>query len=155
MPAKKNIRQRIRYVKTPDGLRLAWAEAGDGPVVVKAANWLSHLEYEWESPVWKHWLHFFADHFRFVRYDERGCGMSDWRDEELTFSTWTDDLEAVIDAAEPKEPAALLGISQGSIACIGYALRHPERVSRLILYGGYLVTAAALDRRRRKPEVAT
>ena len=128
---------RIRYVKTPDGLRLAWAESGEGQVVVKAANWLTHLEYEWDSPVWKHWLEFFSDNFRFVRYDERGCGMSEWSDRELSARVWTDDLEAVIDAADPKEPVTLLGISQGGIACIGYALRHPERVARLILYGGY------------------
>jgi pimeloyl-ACP methyl ester carboxylesterase/DNA-binding CsgD family transcriptional regulator len=137
MAARQALRQHIRYVKTRDGSRLAWAEAGSGPVVVKAANWLTHLEYEWESPVWKHWLQFFSEHFRFVRYDERGCGMSEWRDVELTARIWTDDLEAVIDAAGPQGPVTLLGISQGSVACIGYALRHPERVSRLILYGGY------------------
>jgi len=137
MAARKPIRQQIRYVKAADGTRLAWAQAGEGPVVVKAANWLTHLEYEWQSPVWQHWLQFFAGNFRFVRYDERGCGMSEWRDSELSARVWTDDLEAVIDAAEPKEPVTLLGISQGSVASIGYALRHPERVSRLILYGGY------------------
>ena len=73
-----NLRQHVRYVTAPDGNRLAWAEAGAGPVVVKAANWLTHLEYEWSSPVWKHWLQFFSGAYRFVRYDERGCGMSDW-----------------------------------------------------------------------------
>jgi pimeloyl-ACP methyl ester carboxylesterase/DNA-binding CsgD family transcriptional regulator len=137
LPAKKPLRQHIRYVQASDGARLAWAESGEGPVVVKAANWLTHLEYEWESPVWKHWLQFFSEHFRFVRYDERGCGMSEWRDGELSVERWTDDLEAVIDAAGSKQPVTLLGISQGGVACIGYAVRHPERVSRLILYGGY------------------
>jgi len=137
MTARKPLRQQIRYVKAADGTCLAWAQAGEGALVVKAANWLTHLEYEWQSPVWQHWLQFFAGNFRFVRYDERGCGMSEWRDVELTARQWTDDLEAVIDAADPKEPAALLGISQGAVASIGYALRHPERVSRLILYGGY------------------
>ena len=137
MAVRKPLRQQIRYVKAADGTRLAWAQAGEGPVIVKAANWLTHLEYEWESPVWQHWLHFFAGNFRFVRYDERGCGMSEWREGELSARVWTDDLEAVIDAAEPKEPVTLLGISQGAVASIGYALRHPERVSRLILYGGY------------------
>jgi pimeloyl-ACP methyl ester carboxylesterase/DNA-binding CsgD family transcriptional regulator len=135
--ARRPLRQHIHYVKASDGTRLAWAEAGEGPVVVKAANWLTHLEYEWESPVWKHWLQFFASHFRFVRYDERGCGMSEWRAEPLDVERWTSDFEAVIDAAAPHQPVTLLGISQGSIACIGYALRHPERVARLILYGGY------------------
>ena len=76
-------------------------------------------------------------HFRFVRHDERGCGMSEWNDRQLTVEQWTDDLEAIIDAARPAEPVTLLGISQGGVACITYAIRHPERVTRLILYGGY------------------
>jgi len=137
MTAAPQLRQHIRYVKASDGTRLAWAEAGDGPVVVKAANWLTHLEYEWESPLWRHWLQFFSLNFRFVRYDERGCGMSEWKTGRLSVDQWTDDLECVIDAARPKEPVTLLGISQGGIACIGYALRHPDRVARLILYGAY------------------
>jgi pimeloyl-ACP methyl ester carboxylesterase/DNA-binding CsgD family transcriptional regulator len=130
-------RQHIRYVTARDGARLAWAEAGSGPTLVKAANWLTHLEYEWESPVWKHWIHFFADHFHFVRSDERGCGMSEWQPGTLTVDQWTDDLESVIAAARPAEPVTLLGISQGGAACIQYALRHPERVARMILYGAY------------------
>jgi pimeloyl-ACP methyl ester carboxylesterase/DNA-binding CsgD family transcriptional regulator len=131
------LRQRVRYSKAADGTRLAWAEAGAGPVVVKAANWLTHLEYEWESPVWKHWIQFFSTHARFVRYDERGCGMSDWQGGALSLDQWAGDLEAIIDAAEPSGPVTLLGISQGAATCIHYAIRHPERVARLILYGGY------------------
>jgi pimeloyl-ACP methyl ester carboxylesterase/DNA-binding CsgD family transcriptional regulator len=104
---------------------------------VKAANWLTHLEYEWESPIWKHWIEFFSAHYRFVRYDERGCGMSGWREGPLSLEQWTSDLEAVIDAADPREPVTLLGISQGAATCIEYALRHPARVSGLILFGGY------------------
>ena len=69
--------ERIRYVRTTDGVQLAWADAGVGPVIIKAANWLTHLEFEWESPVWRHWLRFFSDNFRYIRYDERGCGMTD------------------------------------------------------------------------------
>lgn len=133
----KKLRQCIRYVKATDGARLAWAEAGEGPVVVKAANWLSHLEYEWESPVWKHWLQFFSENTRFIRYDERGCGMSEWLDTDLTLDRWADDLAAVIDAARPDGPVTLLGISQGAATCIRYATRYPERVARMILYGGY------------------
>ena len=68
---------------------------------MKAANWLTHLEYEWESPVWRHWLHFFSAHCRFVRYDERGCGMSDWQDGVLSLEQWAGDLESVIEAARP------------------------------------------------------
>jgi pimeloyl-ACP methyl ester carboxylesterase/DNA-binding CsgD family transcriptional regulator len=130
-------RQRIRFLRTTDGVQLAWAEAGSGPLLVKAATWLTHLNYDWESPVWRHWIQFFTDHFRFVRYDERGCGMSDWEAGELTTRRWIDDLEEVVDAAAPTTPFTLLGISQGAVACIGYAVRHPERVSRMILYGGY------------------
>lgn len=137
MAPPSRLRQHIRYVETSDGTRLAWAESGAGPVLVKAANWLTHLEYEWESPVWKHWIQFFSEHCRFVRYDERGCGMSDWHGGPLTLDQWTTDLEAVIDAARPATPVTLLGISQGGAACIQYAIRHPERVARMILYGAY------------------
>jgi pimeloyl-ACP methyl ester carboxylesterase/DNA-binding CsgD family transcriptional regulator len=130
-------RQRIRYVHSADGTQIAWADAGSGPVLIKASNWLTHLEYEWESPVWRHWIRFFAEHFRFVRYDERGCGMSDWNTGALSFERSVEDLESVVTAAGPTEPFALLGISQGAAASIAYAVSHPERVARLILYGGY------------------
>lgn len=130
-------RQKIRFLRTDDGVKLAWAEAGSGPVLVKAANWMTHLEFEWESPVWRHWLRFFSDHFRFVRYDERGCGLTDWEVPQLSTERWIDDLTSVIDAADPQEPLTLLGISQGAAACVGYAVRHPERVARMILYGAY------------------
>jgi len=130
-------RQRIRFLRTSDGVKLAWAESGTGPMLVKAANWLTHLEFEWESPVWRHWIRFFSDHFRFIRYDERGCGMTDWDVAELSVERWVNDLQDVIDAAEPREELILFGVSQGAAACIGYAVRHPERVARMILYGGY------------------
>jgi pimeloyl-ACP methyl ester carboxylesterase/DNA-binding CsgD family transcriptional regulator len=133
----KKASQRIRYVRTEDGVQLAWAEAGAGPVLIKAANWLTHLEYEWESPVWRHWIHFFTKHFRFLRHDERGCGMTDWNVGDLSFERWVEDLEAVVAAANPQGPFALLGISQGAATCVAYAVKHPERVSKLVLYGGY------------------
>ena len=131
------MRQRIHYVTVSDGLRLAWADAGAGQPLIKAANWLTHLEDEWQSPVWQHWIQFFSDHFRFVRYDERGCGMSEWKTSDLSLDRWVGDLEAVVDAAQPAEPVTLLGISQGAATCVTYAARHPDRVARLILYGGY------------------
>jgi pimeloyl-ACP methyl ester carboxylesterase/DNA-binding CsgD family transcriptional regulator len=131
------IRQSIRYLRTPDGVRLAWAEAGRGPTLIKAANWLTHLELEWESPVWQHWIRFLAGSFRFVRYDERGCGMTDWNVSDLGVHHWVEDLEAVVEAAAPAGPIVLLGISQGAASAVQYAVRHPERVSHLILYGGY------------------
>lgn len=133
----KKATQRIRYVRTTDGVQLAWADAGTGPVLIKAANWLTHLEYEWESPVWSHWIRFFSDHFRFIRYDERGCGMTDLNVGDLSLERWVEDLETVIDAADLREPFALLGISQGGPICVAYAVKHPERVSHLILYGAY------------------
>lgn len=130
-------RQVIRYVTASDGVRIAWAEAGSGPLLVKASNWLSHLEFEWESPVFRHWVHFFADHFRFIRYDERGCGLTDWTVPTLSFERSVEDFETVIAAAAKQEPMTLIGISRGGATCIAYAAQHPERVSRLILYGAY------------------
>ncbi len=129
--------QRIRYLNASDGVKLAWAEAGSGPMLIKAANWMTHLEYEWESPVWQHWMQFFSDNFTFIRYDERGCGMSASAVGDLSMDQWVDDLEMVVDAVNPSEPFTLLGISQGSAASMAYAVKHPERVSKLILYGGY------------------
>lgn len=131
------MQQSIRYLRTRDGVQLAWATMGRGPPLLKASNWLTHLQYDLESPVWKHWIHFFAHHFRFTRYDERGCGMTQWEVPEVSLARWIDDLETVAEVAHPTEKMTLLGISQGAATCIGYAVRHPERVSHLILYGGY------------------
>jgi pimeloyl-ACP methyl ester carboxylesterase/DNA-binding CsgD family transcriptional regulator len=138
-------KQRIRYLRTRDGVQLAWAEAGAGPTLIKAANWLTHLEYEWQSPVWRHWIRFFSDHFRFIRHDERGCGMTDPNVGDLSLERWVEDLEAVIAAADPREPFALLGISQGGPICVAYAVKHPERVSHLLLYGAYARGAFCRD----------
>ena len=131
------MRQHIHYLKTSDGVYMAWAKAGRGPALVKPANWLTHLEYDWESPVWRHWMHFLAGHFRFIRHDERGCGMTDWHAGDLSPERWTDDLECVIEKAGIDEPMILLGISQGAVTAIRYAAKYPERVSKLVLYGGY------------------
>lgn len=144
--------QRIRYLQTSDDLKLAWAETGSGPVLVKAANWLSHLEYDWQSPIWRHWLQFFGENFRCVRYDERGCGMSDWDVGDLSLERWVEDLEAVVDAAGISEPFVLLGISQGAAVCLTYAVRYPARVSHLVLYGAYargVFRRGDADQRRR------
>ncbi|HUD96405.1 MAG TPA: alpha/beta fold hydrolase [Woeseiaceae bacterium] len=129
--------QSIRFTRTPDGVKLAWALAGDGPALIKASNWLSHLEYDWDSPVWRHWIHFFADHFSFIRYDERGCGMSDWHVDDLSFPRWIEDFDTIVEASQPAKPFVLLGVSQGGAAAVSYAARHPENVSKLILYGTY------------------
>ena len=131
------LQQSVRYLTTSDGVQLAWAATGAGRPLVKAANWLTHLQYDLQSPVWRHWIAFFAEHFHFIRYDERGCGMTQWEVPEVSLARWVDDLDAVAYAGASETPAALLGISQGAAICIAYAVRHPERVSHLILYGGY------------------
>jgi len=132
------MQQTIRYMTTRDQVRLAWASSGSGPAMVKASNWLTHLEYDWESPVLRHWVRFLSRHFSLVRYDERGCGLTQRVVDSVSIDHWIDDLEDVIEAARPQRPFALIGISQGACACVEYAVRYPERVSRLILYGGYV-----------------
>jgi pimeloyl-ACP methyl ester carboxylesterase/DNA-binding CsgD family transcriptional regulator len=130
--------QRIRFTRAPDGTRLAYATHGSGYPFVRAAHWLTHLQYDWESPVWHPWLTELGRHFRMLRYDERGCGLSDWDVENFSLDAWVDDLETVVDAAR-YERFALLGMSQGAPVAIRYAVRHPDRVSHLIIYGGYLL----------------
>jgi pimeloyl-ACP methyl ester carboxylesterase/DNA-binding CsgD family transcriptional regulator len=140
-------------VQTEDNVRLAWTVSGDGPPLVKAANWLTHLEYDRESITWAHWQKFLSDHFRYYRYDERGLGLSQHDVEDLSPATWTPDLESVVRAAQPEKPFVLLGISQGCGTAMEYACRHPEHVSHLIIYGGYLQGWARRDpeeRRRRE-----
>jgi pimeloyl-ACP methyl ester carboxylesterase/DNA-binding CsgD family transcriptional regulator len=132
------IQQTIRYMTTRDQVRLAWASSGAGPAMVKASNWLTHLEYDWESPVLRHWVQFLSQHFSLIRYDERGCGLTQRNVESVSLDHWIDDLEDVIEVARPVQPFALIGISQGACACVEYAVRYPERVSHLILYGGYV-----------------
>jgi pimeloyl-ACP methyl ester carboxylesterase len=129
--------QTIRFCTSADGARIAFATVGGGPPLVKAANWLNHLEFDWNSPVWRHWLRELGRDHTLVRYDERGCGLSDWSAGEMSVDAWVRDLEAVADALE-LERFALLGISQGAPIAIAFAVRHPERVSHLVLYGGYL-----------------
>jgi pimeloyl-ACP methyl ester carboxylesterase/DNA-binding CsgD family transcriptional regulator len=131
------MRQSIHLTKSADGTAIAWAHAGSGPSLVKASNWLTHLEHEPKSPIWQHWIRFFAEHYRFIRYDERGCGMSERDVAELSLDHSAQDLEAVVAAARPDEPFVLLGISQGGAAAIRYAVAHPAKVSRLVLYGAY------------------
>jgi pimeloyl-ACP methyl ester carboxylesterase/DNA-binding winged helix-turn-helix (wHTH) protein len=140
--------QQIRFCTARDGTRLAYATIGSGPPLVKAANWLSHLDYDWESPVWRHWLDELSRRFQLVRYDERGCGLSDWDVPRLAFDDWVEDLETVVDAAG-LDRFPLLGISQGGPVAIAYAVRHPERVSHLVLLGAF---AQGRRKRARTPE---
>lgn len=140
--------QEIRFCTTADGVRLAYATTGAGPPLVKAANWLSHLDYDWESPVWRHWLVELSRRFRLVRYDERGCGLSDWDVPRFSFDDWVDDLEAVVDAAG-LDRFPLLGLSQGGPVAIAYAVRHPDWVSHLVLLGAF---AQGRRKRAHRPE---
>ena len=129
-------RQVIRFCRAEDSTCIAYATVGTGPPLLKAANWMTHLDLEWTTPVWSHWLTGLARNRRLVRYDERGCGLSDWDVPSFTFKDWVDDLETVVEAAG-LDQFPLLGVSQGGAVAIAYAARRPERVSRLILAGAY------------------
>ena len=131
-------RQEIRYCTTSDGVRLAYATTGSGPPLVKASNWLTHLDFEWGSPIWRHWYTALSRHYRLVRYDERGNGMSQRDVLDVSFDTWVRDLETVVDAAG-LDRFPLLGISRGGAIAIAYAVKHPERVTQLVLYGAFAV----------------
>jgi pimeloyl-ACP methyl ester carboxylesterase/DNA-binding winged helix-turn-helix (wHTH) protein len=128
--------QNVTFCRTGDGVNLAVATSGNGPPLVKAANWLNHIEFDWQSPVWVPLLTRLSSRYRLVRYDERGTGLSDWSVADISFEGFVRDLEAVVDALD-LERFALFGISQGVAVSIAYATRHPERVSRLVLCGGY------------------
>jgi pimeloyl-ACP methyl ester carboxylesterase/DNA-binding winged helix-turn-helix (wHTH) protein len=130
------MQQKVQFCTASDGVRIAYALAGQGLPLVKASNWLNHLEYDWQSPIWRHLLHALAAEYQLIRYDERGNGLSDWDVEDISFEAFVRDLESVVDATGLKR-FALLGISQGCAVSIAYAVRHPERVSHLVLYGGY------------------
>lgn len=129
-------RQHVQFCTSSDGVRLAYAAVGRGPPLVKSANWLSHLEYDWQSPLWRHWIEGMSRERTYVRYDSRGCGLSDRDPPEMSFEAWVRDLEAVVDASS-LERFPLLGISQGGAIAIAYAVRHPARVSHLVLYGAF------------------
>lgn len=128
--------QRIRFCSGSDGVRLAYAVSGRGAPLVKVANWLTHIELEVASLFWGHWVRRLSAQYMLVRYDERCCGLSDWSAREVSFEAWVRDLETVADATG-LERFPLLGISKGGPIAVAYAARHPERVSRLVLYGTY------------------
>jgi len=143
-PPGPRYEQEIHFCVTSDGVQLAYARTGGGPPLVKCGNWMTHLEFDFESPIWRHLYRELSRDHTLVRYDARGNGLSD-REVELSFETFVGDLETVVDAAG-LERFALLGISQGCGISIGYAVRHPERVTRLILYGGFTVGWAKRSR---------
>ncbi|HTM75311.1 MAG TPA: alpha/beta fold hydrolase [Pseudolabrys sp.] len=144
--SRPTLNQEVHFCTASDGVRIAYALAGQGPPLVKAANWLNHLEYDWQSPIWSHLLHELASRYQLIRYDERGNGLSDWDVADISFEAFVRDLESVVEATKLKR-FALLGISQGCAVSIVYAIRHPERVSHLVLYGGF-----ARGRTRRDPD---
>jgi class 3 adenylate cyclase/pimeloyl-ACP methyl ester carboxylesterase len=132
--------QEIHFCKTRDGVQLAYSRIGQGPAIVKTGNWMTHLEFDFESPIWRHLYRELSRDHAVYRYDARGNGLSDREIPDVCFENFVDDLEAVVDAANI-ERFALLGISQGCSVSIAYAVRHPERVSHLVLYGGFAVGA--------------
>jgi len=133
----------VRFATANDGVDLAYARIGRGPPVVRAAYWLTHIEQDWQNLVWGPWLTEFARHACLYRYDQRGCGLSSRDVADISFDAWLRDLETVVDAAGLAR-FTLLGMSQGAAISIAYAIRHPQRVARLVIYGGF-----AKGRRRR------
>jgi len=125
--------QEVRFCRAPDGIRIAYARHGHGPVLVISTCWLSHLQYDWESPVWRHFLDGLGRFATVIRYDERGHGLSDWDVADFGIEARISDLEAVVDHAGLNR-FALMAMAQGGPVAIEYAARHPERVSRLIFY---------------------
>jgi pimeloyl-ACP methyl ester carboxylesterase/DNA-binding SARP family transcriptional activator len=134
-PPRKRVFQDMRYCTTPDGVRIAYALSGSGYPILKCANWMSHLQYEWESPIWRHWMEGLSAENQLIRYDQRGNGLSDWDVADMSFDSMVADLECVADAAG-LDRFVLLGISRGCAMSVAYAARHPARVSHLVLYGG-------------------
>jgi class 3 adenylate cyclase/pimeloyl-ACP methyl ester carboxylesterase len=135
--AAANLKQKIRYCRAPDGVRLAYAAVGEGPPLLKSAHWLGHLEYDWEFPILRPYLLGLAKGRTLVRYDARGNGLSDWDVREISLDAWVNDMETVADSAG-LDRFPLVGFSQGCAVSIAYAVRHPERVSHLVLYGGFV-----------------
>jgi pimeloyl-ACP methyl ester carboxylesterase/DNA-binding winged helix-turn-helix (wHTH) protein len=129
-------RQEIRFCVTRDRVRLAYARVGSGYPIVRVANCFNHLDFEWESPIWRHWVSDLARGHSILRYDGRGNGLSQWDVQDVSFESWVKDLETVVDAAGLSK-FALMGHSQGGAVAIAYAARHPERVSHLVLCGAY------------------
>ena len=139
------MKQEIRFCQSSDGSGLAYAVSGAGPPLLRAQHWITHLEYDFQSPAWKPALEELSRRFRLVRFDQRGCGLSDANPAEISFEAWVRDFEAIADAAKI-ERFPIIGLSQGAAVAIAYAARHPERVSQLLLVGGY-----ARGWRRRDP----
>ncbi|TIV28808.1 MAG: alpha/beta fold hydrolase, partial [Mesorhizobium sp.] len=127
----------VQFCRALDGTRLAYASTGSGSVILRAAHWMSHLTFDWDSPIWRHWMRELSRHNRLVRYDERCNGLSQRQVVDISFETMVSDLERVVEATG-LDRFTLLGLSQSCAVSIAYAIRHPEKVSGMILYGGYV-----------------
>jgi pimeloyl-ACP methyl ester carboxylesterase/DNA-binding CsgD family transcriptional regulator len=130
------MKQNIRFCTAPDGVTLAYATSGEGPPIVRVANWLTHLDLDWKGPLWSHWFREFSKHHTLIRFDQRGAGLSDRSMDELTMEAWVRDLETIVDDAG-LDRFPLLGFCQGGAIAIAYAVRNPDRVSHLILFDSY------------------
>jgi pimeloyl-ACP methyl ester carboxylesterase/DNA-binding CsgD family transcriptional regulator len=147
------VNQHIEFCEAPDGTRLAYALDGSGPPLVRTANWVSHLEHEWQSAVRRPTLEALTGRFTLLRYDQRGCGLSDRSVQNISFDIWVEDLNAVVDAAGFHR-FSLLGSSQGCAIAIAYAARYPERVTHLMLYGGFVLGRLKRDLTEQQREEA-
>ena len=130
--------QHVQFCTAADGTRLAYAIDGSGPSLVRTANWVSHLEHEWRNEVRRPTLEALTRHFTLLRYDQRGCGLSDWNVQDMSFESWVEDLDTVV-AATCRRRFTLYGSSHGCAVAIAYAARYPDKVSHLILYGGFVL----------------
>lgn len=135
-PPVPALKQQIRFCNARDGTRLAIASVGKGPPLVRATHWLSHIDFDGRGPLGAHWIRELSRDHTYIRYDHRGCGLSDWSPPSLAFDSWVSDLETVADALALQR-FALFGMCQGGPLAIAYAARHPERVSHLVLLGTY------------------
>lgn len=148
-----STKQHIQFCTGSDGAQLAYAVTGDGPPLVRTANWLGHLEYEWQNLIRRPTLDVLSRHYSLLRYDQRGCGLSDRNVENISFEAWVDDLDTVVRAAGFRR-FSLLGASQGCAIAVAYAVRHPEKVSHLMLYGGYVLGKLKRELSEREREEA-
>ncbi|MBI3153491.1 MAG: alpha/beta fold hydrolase [Chloroflexi bacterium] len=133
---RRKVEHRVSFTTSFDETRIAFAIAGNGPPLVKVANYMGHVEYDWDSPVWAHWLEELIRSHTLIYYDERGSGLSDWNAEDVSFEAWVRDLETVVDAAGLRR-FPLFAMSQAGAVAVAYTARHPDKVTRLIVHGAY------------------
>jgi pimeloyl-ACP methyl ester carboxylesterase len=134
--ASKKLDQEIRYFLSQDNVRIAYAIVGQGPPLIWTASFLRHLEFDWHSPIWQHWLEAMSSRYTLIRYDERACGLSDWDVGDISFEAWVRDLEDLVDHLS-LDRFRLMAQSQAGAVAIAYTARHPEKLSHLILHGAY------------------